>query len=96
MDRFDIGSADDFLFKIVQQIVILIRANDILAGNLQDKRHRHRRYHIKTPAHNIPVQLMQRIGKPASINQPLHGIAAHRLQQNMIGLMAAQHVLDQI
>ena len=90
------GSADDFLFHIQQQIVADLAADRVLADDLHDQGYGHGRYHIKPPADNVSGDILQRVGQPAGVNQALHRIAPHRLEQDMVRLVPPQHVIDQI
>lgn len=65
-------------------------------ADLQHDRHRQRRYLLKMLMHDSTTHAREHLGKSADIEQPGRRIGARCLQQDMVRLVAAQHVIDEI
>ena len=67
-----------------------------LAPDLQHDRHGERRHMVERFMDDSPPDAREHIGEAAHVEEAGRGVGAGGAQQHVIGLVAAQHVIDQV
>jgi len=71
-------------------------AIDRLAPDLQEHRHGEWRHPLKAAVADPPLDPVQHLAEPAHVGEAGRSVGHGRAQQDVVGLEAAQHVVDQV
>ena len=77
--------------KLVRRLAV-----DRLAADLQHHRHRERRDVVERLMDDSAPDAREHVAEPADVEQAGGRIGARRAQQDVVGLVLAQHVVDQV
>src|SRR5689334_2642133 len=87
--------ADEVVRRLPQYVFPRFAA-DRLATDLQHDRHGERGNPIEPLMHDSPADAGEHRAEPSNVEKAAGGIGPGRLQENVVGFMAAEHVVDEI
>ena len=90
-----IASLEQFVGGFGKQEILRLAADRFLA-DFEHDRHGQRRNPVERAVGDMALDSRQHIAKPLDIQKPRRRIVARGLEQDVIGLMAAQYVVDEI
>src|SRR3546814_8400381 len=70
-------------------------SSDVCSSDLQHRKGQ-RRDAVEQAMDDVTPRTDQKIGKAMDVRQAVRGVGARRPQQDVIGFVAAQHVVDQV